>query len=566
MKNNGDKFLKINSMSVKGYRTIKEELAFSIDRSITLVGPNNSGKTNTLKAIKYFFTGYENKFSYDFDVDICKGEKSLRTSIQLTVGEINPQEDSEIIEAVEAIRAALLIMPSPVDEITLYLTFSPNSNPVYRVYPNSKSPKGSDGVAYSRLVRRLFDLILDRVSIHYIPSEKSVAELYKSLVEPFIFRELYSVISPHLGELDQKLTDIAGEINNILKEGGMKSVSPSFSLPKKPESFFKDVNFNLKDTNETSVFEKGMGIQSATLMSGFCWIAKQERKAGKLSVWLLEEPESFLHPEMVAQCLRLLSKLAEDSQVITTTHSLGFVPQDPSEVIGVQLNAGWTETEKFKTYHEATKKIRSSLGVRFSDYYNLSTFNIFVEGQTDRLYLKFILENISKNQGLCKEYPTLLSADLSIQDFGGTSGLEGFLKATFEFIKGERATITLFDGDDAGDKARKALQGYLGNKKIGFEHNREFLIIRDRFAIEGLLPDPWIKEIRNDHPGWFEDYAEDSEGTILPFKVKDGNKDSYLKAFEHMVSERETGEWIGRWKPVLDACEKSLSDQHARLI
>lgn len=188
--------MKINSVSVKGYRTIKEELAFSMDRSITFVGPNNSGKTNTLKAIKYFFTGYENKFSYDFEADICKGEKSLRTNIQLTVGEINQQEDFEIIETVNAIRAALLIAPGPVEEITLYLTFSPNSNPVYRVYPNSKSPKGSDGVAYSRLVRRLFDLILDRVSIHYIPSEKSVVELYKGLVEPFLFRELYGVILP----------------------------------------------------------------------------------------------------------------------------------------------------------------------------------------------------------------------------------------------------------------------------------------------------------------------------------------------------------------------------------
>lgn len=307
-----------------------------------------------------------------------------------------------------------------------------------------------------------------------------------------------------------------------------------------------------------------MGIQSATLMSSFCWIAKQERQAGKLSVWLLEEPELFLHPEMVGQCLRLLSKLAEDAQVITTTHSLGFVPQDPSKVIGVQLNAGWTETEKFKTYHEATKKIRSSLGVRFSDYYNLSSFNIFVEGQTDRLYLKSVLKEVSKNPILREQYPTLMSADLSVQDFGGTPGLEGFLKATFEFIKGERATITLFDGDDAGDRARKALQGYLGNKNIGFEHNRDFVIIRDRFAIEGLLPDSWIKEIHNNHPGWFADYAEDSGGAILPFKVKDGSKESYLKAFEHMVSEREADEWMGRWKPVLDACENSLSDQHAR--
>ncbi|WP_416153112.1 AAA family ATPase [Thalassobaculum sp. OXR-137] len=50
--------MKISNISVRGYRTIKEELNFDLDQAITLVGPNNSGKTNTLKAIHYFSTGY----------------------------------------------------------------------------------------------------------------------------------------------------------------------------------------------------------------------------------------------------------------------------------------------------------------------------------------------------------------------------------------------------------------------------------------------------------------------------------------------------------------------------
>lgn len=557
--------MKIKGLSIKGYRTVRDELAFDMDRMVTLVGPNSSGKTNTLRAIKAFFTGYENNFDYVFEDDICKGEKSLRTNIQLTIGDISSPEDDEIIEVIGLIRKALLMMPGPIDEITLYLTFTPNSNPVYRVFPNSKSPKGSDGVAYSRLVRRLFDHILERVSIHYIPSEKSVGELYKGLVEPFLFRKMYSVLQPHLADLDAELIGIAGEINGFLSASGLNGLSASYSLPKEPESFFKDVNFNLKDTNETSVFQKGMGIQSAALMSSFCWIAKQEKLAGKVSLWLLEEPESYLHPEMVEQCLRLLTQLANEAQVITTTHSLGFVPQDPKEVIGVRLEDGWTKSEKFKTYHEATKKIRSALGVRFSDYYNFSKYNILVEGQTDRAYLASVLSEVEKHEELRVLYPALLSSELSIQDFGGTSGLEGFLRATFEFIKEERATITLFDGDDAGDKARRSLQGYFGKKEVGFNSNSEFVILRDRFAVEGLLPDSWVREIQKDHPGWFAEYAEDASGGILPFKVKDNSKEQYLNKFRAWISERDISDWIDRWKPVLDACEKSLSSQAQKL-
>ncbi len=553
--------MKIKSISIKGYRTIKDELSFEIDRRVTLVGPNNSGKTNTLKAVKAFFTGYDNSFDYNYSNDICKGERSIRTSIQLTIGDLLSPGDDDIIDTITQIRNTLSIPHGSDNEITLYLTFSENSNPVYRVFPNSKSPKGSDGVAYSRLVRKLFDYILEKVTIHYIPSEKSVGDLYKGLVEPFLFRKLYNVMAPSLSNLDIELNKVASEINSILAGGKFNGLSASFSLPKEPENFFRGVNFNMKDANETSVFQKGMGIQSAALMSSFCWIAKQERESGKLSLWLLEEPESYLHPEMVEQCLKLLSELSTDAQVITTTHSLGFVPQDPSQVIGMGLNEGWTTSEKFKTYHEATKKIRNSLGVRFSDYYNLSKFNIFVEGQTDRAYLNAVLREIEKDEDLSKRYPTLLSSELSIQDFGGTSGLEGFLKATYEFIKPERSTVTLFDGDDAGDKARKALQRYLGNKNIGFNSNEDFIILRDRFAIEGLLPDEFIKQIHSEHPGWFDDYAEDSEGKVLPFKIKDGSKDSYLKKFESIILDSPTHQWLPRWESVLSSCERSLLKQ-----
>ena len=79
--------LQIKSASVRGYRTIKDELGFDLDRMVTLVGPNNTGKTNTLKAIQLFFTGYDNDLNYLFDKDICKGEKSLRTNIQITLVE-----------------------------------------------------------------------------------------------------------------------------------------------------------------------------------------------------------------------------------------------------------------------------------------------------------------------------------------------------------------------------------------------------------------------------------------------------------------------------------------------
>ncbi len=532
---------------------------------VTLVGPNNVGKTNTLKAIQMFFTGYENDLKYDFDKDMCKGEKSLRTNIQITFGDIEAGIDDELADSITQIRKNLSITTGSDSEITLYLTFSPNSNPVYRVFPNAKRPKGSDGVAYSRLERRLFDYILGKLSIHYIPSEKSVGDLYKTLVMPHLFKKMHKEMSPHLPALNTALKSASDEINDVLKNSGLGSFHTSFELPTEAEDFFRNVGFNLKDTNTTSVFQKGMGIQSAVLLSSFCWIARQEKLDGKLSLWLLEEPESYLHPQLASQCLNILSTLSVDSQVVVTTHSLGFVPQDPEQVIGVVLDNGWTKASQFKTYHEATKQIRGSLGVKFSDYYNFSEFNILVEGQTDRKYLNFIIDEIRKVEHEATAFPTILSSRLGIHDYGGVRGLEGFLRATFDFVRSERATISMLDGDDAGDNARKALQQFFGQKNISFQPNADFVIVRDRFAIEGLLPDEWIKEINGAHPGWLESYAEDAMGQILPFKVKDGNKEQYFNWFKNKVQTSEFDEWFGRWRPVLNACEKSLAKQGEKL-
>ncbi|WPZ32421.1 AAA family ATPase [Thalassobaculum sp. OXR-137] len=497
---------------------------------------------------------------------MCKGERSLRTNIQVKIKIEEDLHDEELRGIVDQARTSLGAPTHSEDEITLYLTFSENSNPVYRIFPNLKRPKGADGASYSRLERRLFDYILSKLSIHYIPSEKSISDLYNNLVMPVLFERMHKVIAPHLEALNAALNEASDEINRFLKSSNLNNLDASFRLPNNPEDFFRKIEFNLKDNNTTSVFQKGMGIQSAVLLSSFCWIAQKEKNEGKLSLWLLEEPESYLHPELATQCIALLDVLSQYSQIIVTTHSLGFVPQDPTKAVGVTLEKGWTKTNRFKTYFEATSHIRQSLGVRFSDFYNFSKYNILVEGSTDRMYLDLVINSLKKHERFRKQYPILFSQNTYIHDFGGVKGIEGFLKATHEFIRKERASICILDGDDAGDSVRRSLQNYFSNKNIPFAPNVDFVVVRDRFAIEGLLPDKWVKEAAQAHPGWFDSYSEDAQGTIMPFKIKDGSKNSYLKFFSEKIMNSKPEEWTTYWKSVLDICEKSLSKQSRELM
>ena len=75
------------------------------------------------------------------------------------------------------------------------------------------------------------------------------------------------------------------------------------------------------------------------------------------------------------------------------------------------------------------------------------------------------------------------------------------------------------------------------------------------------MPDKWIKEVNQAHPGWLEGYAEDAAGQILPFKVKDNSKEQYFNWFKSKAQSSPLEEWFDRWRPILTACESSLAQQ-----
>lgn len=554
--------MKIKSFKIRGYRTIREEIEISFSKnSTTIVGPNNCGKTNVLKAIQLFFTGYDNRLGYSYIRDLSRGQRSLQTSIQMTVTDINSHEDEDIYNSLNTLTTMLQINRQPHEHLTLYLTFSNLSNPIYRVFPTSKRPKGSEGATYSRAEKKFFDAIFEKISLHYIPSEKTIPQIYDLLIQPFLVREIHEVMKSKVGEMSNTLNDIANDVTKTLNEAGLPGFKIGFDLPDDPLKIFGSIQFSIEDANKTPATEKGMGIQSIALLSAIHWISRKERIEGRIPLWLIEEPEAFLHPELVRQSEAIVRKVSSESNVVITTHSLGFVPSDPAEVIGLSLSGGWSQKHNFATYNEATSHIRSSLGVKFSDFYNLSKNNIFVEGRTDRAYLNFLFEYARKHEELANRFPILLALDTSIHDFDGTRGLEGFLRATYMFISREVNSVTMFDGDDAGDTSRRALVGYFGKKNFQFQPNRNYVIVKDRFTIEGLAPIDFIKETHNNHPKWLKNFGVDSHGTILPFSVEDDHKHSFFEAFKKYAESSEDQTWLESWLILLDALENALSSQ-----
>ncbi|WP_445000257.1 ATP-dependent nuclease [Halomonas mongoliensis] len=452
----------------------------------------------------------------------------------------------------------MLEEPKPTsNSFSLYLTFTRSGKPQYRFFSNEKMKKEFQA-QFSRKQILAVNTLLDKFVCHYVPSSKSIGDLYSSLLIPFIKRSVAGVLHNKVEEINANLREISKALDEQMSVAGLPNITSEFRLPNDSvEDVLSSFEFHLSDPNKTSIERKGMGIQASAILASFLWITKEEEKIGKNTIWLIEEPESYLHPELAESCHRMLEQLRSKTLLVTTTHSLGFVNQDPKKVVGTEAEEGHTKVIQYSSYVEATSSIRRALGVRFSDYYNLDVLNVFVEGKSDREVFDWFLELTSEDDS--GSYCWSCARKASFLDFTGVAGLEGFMKATYEFIYKERPVVTLLDGDDAGDKRRRNLQQYFGQKGVPFEANKDFISLHNGFSLEGLFPHEWIVQAHEEHPNWFKNFSVDLEGKLQPFDVNSQSNKVQLRNYLMRLAEKEQNlGWSSRFQQVFDRVDEIL--------
>lgn len=553
--------MKITDLRIKNFRTIASDQTVRLAHGATLVGPNNSGKTNLLKGLQMFFTGYENTHGYDRSVDLTFGAGRQQTSLIATFTLDNTQLDTVLADQLDDLHR-LLATDRESETFSISLYFTDTNTPVYRVFSNQKLKSERDRAAFSRLQKKFVETVLGRFRCHLVPSAKSIEGLYEEILHPFLIRVASKTIAPHLEAIQYALGDVADSLNAELENAGLERFTASFALPgDSAENALAGFDFLLTDPKRTSIWAKGQGVQSAALFASFHWVTRQEQADGLIPIWLIEEPESYLHPELAKSCHEILESLASASTVVTTTHSLAFTPSKVERIHGVDLDAqNRTVVSTFGNRAVATKRIRESLGVNFSDYYNMAGYNVFTEGPSDKTLIEWALTQIPAEVAELRYLRSAL-----IQEHGGVVLLEGFLRATFALMSGECALVSVFDGDDAGQKSRRALQNLFGQKGIRFESNEQFVSVRTGFAIEGLFPDSWIIELHATNPSWFSDFAVDSQLNLEPFSIKDANKKSAIGSLRNRAETDVSDEWIDRWLIFLTRIDEALRIQGERL-
>jgi len=348
--------MKLLAAHIHNFRGILEQQIVFKDYTL-LVGPNNSGKSTVLDALRAF---YEKDYKFDSQ-DFPLFETSDKESwIDLTFA-LTDDEWASLADSYKG----------PKQELRVRKWFETST----KTHDN-KGAKGSifgyrkDGSlsnepfygAKNVQSGKFGDLI-------YIPAISKVDE-HAKLTGPSVLRDLLSDILGNVvesgnayGQLSDAVSTFAGavreertndgrslaafedELNSLLRSWQTR-FSLDFPVPSAVEIIKSMVNWKLTDERHgcaQDIDHYGSGFQRYFIYSliqlGTRYIGKKSEKKDKdfrpsLTLVLFEEPEAFLHPpqqKILAQNLRQLSQQT-DWQVVCATHSPYFVSRNVADI------------------------------------------------------------------------------------------------------------------------------------------------------------------------------------------------------------------------------------------
>jgi AAA15 family ATPase/GTPase len=462
--------MKLWSIRVENYRSIVKTQSLKLDDGLTVIlGPNNEGKSNLLRAVVLAMeclravrtpysiatrTARESiirlpRSSYDWAVDFplklqpTHPEGQTILTLEFTLNEEERQQFKAACGS--AINDHLPI------EIRLEATGA---------HFKVKKP-GRGGRSYGKKSQEIASFVSRKFDFQYIPAIRP-SDLSLEVVGRLMERELallandekYKSALRTIDDLQKPVFDrLSADVQRYLKQllPSIKAVKIGSSQPDKYRDRFRLPKFVVNDGTATELEAKGDGIKSLVAIS-LMRASKAGGVAGDLVV-AIEEPESHLHPGAVRQLAVVLQEMASEHQVIVTTHSPLLVARD-------RIESNIIVSRSKATPAESIKAVRESLGVRVQDSLSTAEYVVLLEGQTDVKALTAIFASRSP------EFASLVRAGKVVFDEMEGTGNVAYKIRTLQLSVATPILIT--DDDKAGrDCAKKAKEaGALPDKFI----------------------------------------------------------------------------------------------------
>lgn len=391
--------MRLERFQVKNYRSIKSTRWIALQNSLTVIGPNNEGKSNLVRALvtslklleeltaprviiesRNRYRRYGRSYSWEQDCPIdLQQEQDTDTIFRLEFS----LNDTDIEEFNSEIGSSI--------NQKLPITVSIGRNHVPRFEVNKP---GKGYAVLSGKSSQIARFIGSRLSINYIPAVRTARDSANS-VEQLVSSALRRVektadYQQALRTIENLQRPVLDELQNTLNES-LKTFLPnlkhvSLDIERDRVEALRGVNVGIDDGQLTPLSSKGDGVIS---LVGMALLARLDQFShDSVNVILaIEEPESHLHPRAIHAIRSILDNLGSDLQVIVTTHS-------PALVNRIDLSANiLVENNKANVVSDISE-IRDALGVRVSDNLQNSRLVLICEGSADDKALGRILGDL----------------------------------------------------------------------------------------------------------------------------------------------------------------------------
>lgn len=381
--------MKLSSFSVTNYRSITKAHKINIKNYTVLVGQNNQGKSNLLKALNtaleilrnrrnldsYYYREIYN-WNKDFPLQFQSRSKGLETIFRLDF-ELDEYDTEKIYKNIGS---------KLKERISFEIKIGKDNIPQINVIKLGKNTE-----KLSKKILYLSEYLKNNISLTYIPAVRRDEDAIDQINE-MISEELkkieevqeYSLALETINKIQQERLNIISK--QVLEEVQMflpsiKNVKIEIEENRRRKFLRTNISIKVDDGVCTDIKYKGDGIKSILTL------AMLEQQSDDYGIIAIEEPEAHLHPFAIHQLNEQIKKI-NNKQVIISTHNPIFVNTMSIED-NILVHEGKVKIAK------KIDEIREILGVETTD--NLINYNfvLFVEGKTDKMFLEKIFSLMS---------------------------------------------------------------------------------------------------------------------------------------------------------------------------
>ena len=485
IKDSGRKIMQIREISIKNFKSIRELKMMNIDKALIVVGKNSTGKTVILDAILAVTNKYEIK---ETDFYSKEGNIKIGMTLELTEEDLRLFHRRGIVSKYKRYETWMADfqkkLPSFQDGL-LSFTFTANRNGGFRY---------SDD--FSKNNQHIIKVL---PKIHFIDHSRNIEEIQKDIFwsqgeeELAELRQDSCIFDPMkqckncfqcIGVINKKspseltiaettkllehklyhmnVDSFLEKLNIYFMQNSERAQSIRYEVKFDIDALFQmnTVVVNEERNMEGSLSMMSEGTKSIYILSLLEAYTSQETSIH--SIIMIEDPEIYLHPQLVKTASEILYRLSKKNQVIFSTHSPNLLFNFNSKQIRqVVLDDNYDTTVK---EHTDIDEILNDLGYTANDLMNVS-FVFIVEGKQDASRLPLLLnhyysEMYDENGELSRVAIITTNSCTNIKTYANLKYINKlYLKDNFLMIRDG-------DGKDAEELKRSLCHYYQSREKF----------------------------------------------------------------------------------------------------